>query len=278
MFFVVLCFFGRAEQIWDTLYINSGEVQTFNGSTIPYKSFNNTSVFEKSNAVLSYSLGDTISLIIINNDTLNHQFWCLELGISSGLITPGGQENVSITSSGSGTYIYHDQEDYPGSRILGLGGMIVFRSNDNASFYWNLKEIDTIWIDGIVANGTISTPYNPKFFLINGNHNPNINSDPLARVTGNVGDTILIHISNTGNSMHSVHFHGYHLEILQSSAHSNHEGRNKDTFPIEPMQALTLRLIPHQPGEYPVHDHNLVAVSGANIYPNGMFLTMLIEP
>jgi len=43
------------------------------------------------------------------------------------------------------------------------------------------------------------------------------------------------------------------------------------------MELVIVEIVPHQVGEYPVHDHNLVAVSGGNIYPNGMFLTILID-
>jgi FtsP/CotA-like multicopper oxidase with cupredoxin domain len=275
---VVISFNGLSTQINDTIYINSGVIQSFNGSNIPFKSYNNTAVFEKSNAILSYSVTDTVTLTVINNDTVAHQLRCYGLGVSIGAIAPGNQIDLSITSQNPGTFIYYDQESYPNNKILGLAGMIVFTNSSASSFYWNLKEIDTLWVDDIINNGATSTIYNPKFFLINGNHNPDINNDPMASIVGNVGDTILIHVANTGNSTHSLHFHGYHLELVQSSEHSYHQGRIKDTFPINPMQVLTLRMVPHQPGEYPVHDHNLVAVTGANIYPNGMFLTMLIDP
>lgn len=265
-------------QITDTIYINSGILQTFNGSNMPYKCFNPSNVFDNRNAILSYSISDTVSLTVFNNDMIPHRIGSTELGITSGLIAPGMNETVSIHSAVSGTFIYYDLENYPNNKILGLAGMIVFRNNSLASFYWNLKEIDSLWINNISSNNQLSTEYNPKFFLINGNHNPDINEDSSARVIGNVGDTIYIHIANTGNSIHSIHFHGYHLKIVQSSGHQSHQGRIKDTFPINPMEVLTLELVPHQPGEYPVHDHNLIAVTGANIYPNGMFLTMLIEP
>jgi hypothetical protein len=265
-------------QISDTIYINSGTLQTFNGSSLPYKCFNSSNVFDKRNAILSYSISDTVSLTIFNNDISPHRISSIELGVTSGLISPGMNETVSIHSAALGTFIYHDSENYPNNKILGLAGMIVFRNNSSASFYWNLKELDTLWINEISSNNQLSAEYNPKFFLINGNHNPDITGDSSARIVGNVGDTIHIHIANTGNAIHSIHFHGYHLKVEQSSAHPGHEGRIKDTFPINPMEVLTLELVPHQPGEYPVHDHNLIAVTGANIYPNGMFLTMLIEP
>lgn len=265
-------------QVNDTLFINSGTLQTYNGSSINYSCFNESDAFEKSNKVLSYLVTDTVSLTIINNDNVAHLFKVNELGVESQLIIPGEQETVLIHSLNSGTFIYHDAENFPNHKIIGLAGILVFRNGNYSSFYWNLKEIDTVWIKDIAENNMVSTIYNPKFFLINGNSNPNINEDSLARVTGNVGDTIIIHVVNTGNSIHSIHFHGYHLKVEQSSEHPSHVGRIKDTFPINPMEVLTLELVPHQPGEYPVHDHNLIAVTGANIYPNGMFLTMLIEP
>ena len=35
----------------------------------------------------------------------------------------------------------------------------------------------------------------------------------------------------------------------------------KDTFPVFPGEAMTLLLVPDQPGMYPVHNHNLVTVA-----------------
>ncbi|MFT5183641.1 MAG: hypothetical protein ACI84C_000767, partial [Flavobacteriales bacterium] len=72
-------------------------------------------------------------------------------------------------------------------------------------------------------------------------------------------------------------YHGYHAEIIESTKFPSHVGRNKDTFAIYSMEIVVVELVPFQTGEYPVHDHNLVAVSGGNVYPNGMFLTIRIE-
>ena len=126
-------------------------------------------------------------------------------------------------------------------------------------------------------NSTFGNNYYPDYFTVNGKSNPDINNDADARVIGGVGDTIRIYIANTGQSIHSMHFHGYHLRILYSSENVTHVDRSKDTFPIKSMETLVLELVPDKVGEYPVHDHNLVAVTGGGIYPNGMFLTMLIQ-
>jgi hypothetical protein len=45
-----------------------------------------------------------------------------------------------------------------------------------------------------------------------------------------------------------------------------------------PMDAMVLRMIPDKTGKYAVHDHNLVAVTGGNTHPNGMFTIMQINP
>ena len=44
------------------------------------------------------------------------------------------------------------------------------------------------------------------------------------------------------------------------------------------MEVLKLELIPDKPGVYPVHDHNLIGVTGGMFYPNGMFTTLRIVP
>ena len=113
LIFVSISFSGFSAQITDTIYINSGIIQSFNGSNIPFKCYNNTPVFEKSNAILSYSVTDTVTLTVINNDSVAHQLRCYGLGVSVGAIAPGNQVDLNISSVSAGTFIYYDQEDYP---------------------------------------------------------------------------------------------------------------------------------------------------------------------
>ncbi|MDO7609723.1 MAG: hypothetical protein MUQ68_02625, partial [Crocinitomicaceae bacterium] len=128
---ITTAFNSFSGQISDTIYINSGTLQTFNGSSLPYKCFNSSSVFDKRNAILSYSISDTVSLTVFNNDISPHRISSIELGVTSGLISPGMNETVSIHSAALGTFIYHDSENYPNNKILGLAGMIVFRNNSS---------------------------------------------------------------------------------------------------------------------------------------------------
>ena len=40
---------------------------------------------------------------------------------------------------------------------------------------------------------------------------------------------------------------------------------------------MTVRLVPHQPGDFPVHNHNLVATLFNNGYPRGMVTMLMIQ-
>jgi len=154
-----------------------------------------------------------------------------------------------------------------------LGGMIVIKDDNATDFFWNMKEHQRDWNDTIGGGASVDwSTYYPEYFTINGKSNPFINEDANARVTGSMGEVMHIYMVNTGQSVHSIHYHGYHSEIIFSSKYPAHVGRSKDTFAIYPMESIVVEMIPDQLGEYPVHDHNLVAVSGGNIYPNGMFL------
>ena len=267
-----------ATNVEKSLYIISDSIQTVDSNSVPYLSFNDSDTFTKESPIISINSGDTLKLWVYNLDSIIHNFAVLDF--SDTFIIPAGDSvYLEQVFMDEGLYIYHDPLNYPKNTYLGLAGMIVVNDLDVQNFYWNIKEHNAQWNFDLVNNFDVDWPnYDPKYFTINGNSNPYINADSLARIVGSVGDTLYLNIVNTGLSIHSIHLHGYHAEIMYSSAHSNHIGRSKDTFPIYPTETLVLKIEPHQPGEYPIHDHNLVAITGNNIYPNGMFSTILITP
>ena len=223
------------------------------------------------------NIGDSLHLKVINNDTITHGFdikWTTGL---SNTIASGDSIEITFSSQNIGSYIYYDPLNYPNNAYVGLSGIIAVGSNSN-SYFWNIKDHQLTWNDSIANGNNVNwSNYYPDYFTINGQSNPNINLDTTARVTGFVGDTILIYMANTGQAEHSIHFHGYHCNILFSSYKPSHVGRSKDTFPVKIMESYVLMLIPDKPGEYPVHDHNLLSVTGGGLYPFGMFLTLLIQ-
>lgn len=261
-----------------SLYIISDSLLTVDNNKAPYITFNETSSFTQNNPVINLMIDDTLKLWIYNTDSTQHSF---EIeGVSSTMNIPAYDSiYFQYKFISSGVYVYHDPTNFPKNTYLGLAGMIVVKNQNHANFYWNIKEHNTSWNNLLFNNGTVNwNNYDPKYFTINSNSTPHINSDSLARVTASVGDTIYLHISNTGLSIHSIHLHGYHATITYSSKSSSHIGREKDTFSIYPMETLSLKIVPDKAGEYPIHNHNLIAITANNIYPNGMLTTILITP
>lgn len=263
-----------------TIYINRGVLTTFDNVNLPYLSFNSSPTFNPQCERILLEIGDSLNLLIKNTDTGSHFVSFLGLDKSSITIKAGDSAYISHTFNTPGLYIYTDSTTYGANAYLGLTGMIYVRkANENKVFFWNIREQES-GLNQRLVNGEKLNPktYDPDYFFINGRNNPEINQDAVARPIGNVGDTLFICVANTGMSVHSLHFHGYHAEIMYSSKYPHHVGRSKDTHPVYPLETLLLRFIPDKPGEYPVHDHNLVAVTGGGLYPNGMFLTILISP
>lgn len=269
---------SMAANISETLYINRGQFMTSDSSTFSYTAFNRSSVFEQENARLVADVNDNFDIKVINNDSIVHGFDIKGYAGVSNTIQPGDSIIVACSFSSESVFIYYDNLNYPTNAYMGLASMIVVSSNQHSKFYWNIKEHEKQFNDTISSGYAVDwQEYYPDYFTINSKSNPDINTDIDARITGNIGDTIDIYMINTGQSIHSIHYHGYHSEIIHSSKFPHHQGRLKDTFAVYPMEIVRLQMVPDQEGEYPVHDHNLVAVSGGNIYPNGMFLTILIQ-
>jgi FtsP/CotA-like multicopper oxidase with cupredoxin domain len=262
-----------------TIYINKGQLKTSDSSFLPYYVFNGSDSFESTNQILHLNQGDTLVLSVINTDSETHGFAVQNTSIKE-LILKGDTATIELTFKESQTYIFYDYTADNKYSYLGLSSILSVHNNNSGAqdYYWNIKDHQKEFYHALEHGNSVDwDQYYPTYFTINGRYNPNINLDTVARVTGEVGDSILIHMVNTGRSIHSIHFHGYHSEIIHSSKHPQHKGRKKDTFSVEGGEVVTLLLVPDQTGEYPVHDHNLVAVTGGGIYPNGMFLTLLIK-
>ena len=275
-FWLLACINSYAGTIDKTLYLNADSLLTVNGMALPYLAYNETAVYDTVNARIMLQTGDSLRLKVINNDTITHGFEVMGLSGSSLTILPSDSGTVTLHFPDPGLFIYRDGHDAPKNHYLGAAGMILVESsNSHPHFYWNIKEHFSDWNFDLTTGIPVDwSNYKPDFFTINGKSKPYLQNDTTAAIKGSVGDTILIMVANTGRSIHSLHFHGYHCGIRYSSKHASHAGRSKDTFPIYPMETLILEMIPDKPGLYPVHDHNLTALTGASYYPNGIFIMM----
>jgi len=261
--------------VYDTLYINkdTGHVGI---ETRHLCLFNNTQNFSQTNHHLYIPTNESLELFIQNNDSLTQNF-SID-GVINQDIPAFTSTTVTLNNLSEGGYRYYSNKLY--GEYLGASGILIAGYDNHQRYGWNMYELQGFRNDSIALS--LSDPnldYLPDFFLINANHHPNTMTDTTARVTGNVGDSIIISIANSGRMIHSLHFHGYHIRVLHSNKSSNFQiGWSKDSFGIEIGEIITVLLVPDKEGEYPVHDHNLRAVTNAGVYPGGMINRLSIQP
>lgn len=262
--------------IQDTLYLNR-EDATMGNNLVNRCVLNNTAQFDQSNGYLDVEVGDLLELTIYNMDTVDHQFEVANLN-TLGTIAAGGNASYSVFCNDFGTFGIRATD--PIGDLLGAFAVLRVGLQNEQSFIWNLWEINDQFSHD-VGNGSVTgipSTYRPNTNTINGIVYPATSSNPLTEVTGNVNDTIYISVVNSGNFVHTLHFHGFHVKVIQATLDVQKVNWIKDSNPILKNETLTLQLIPDKPGIYPVHDHNLVSVLTQNAYPGGMITTLNIQP
>lgn len=268
--------FLNAATVPQTLYINRDTV-TMGGKLVNRCVFNVSATFSPKNAIIDLSEGDLLELTLINNDTIPHIFGLLT-GSTFGTINAGESQVHSISFTEFGTFGLMLKDNR--GRMLGAIVPVRVGISSTAKFLWNFWEMnDTTSLkigDGIYD--TIVEEYRPNVNVVNAEVYPQTATDPIGAVVGNVNDELYISMVNAGNMTHTLHFHGYHVEILQAIQNSHMVSWIKDGIPLHPNEAVTVRLIPDKPGMYPVHDHNLISVLTGNIYPGGMINVLHIMP
>lgn len=265
--------------IKQNLYVNSSNFTTVDKKVFPMWCFNKTNQFNATNATIDIAPADTLIVTVTNNDTRNHGFALKSYDIATKIILPNAIIIDTIISLSEKIIIYYDPLDAPNNRYMGLAGMVCVSKPSAAKlFYWNLKEHETNYSKDIADNKNVNwKQYYPDYFTINGLSHPDLQNDVSARVVGKVGETIRIFVANTGQSKHSIHFHGFHATVISSSHKIMQVNSSKDSFPLMSMESAILEFVPDKVGEYSVHDHNLVAISGGGLHPNGMFIIMKID-
>jgi len=261
----------------DTLWINTGDWHQ-SQDTMSVLRFNDTPVFDTSNVALNTSADASLFLTVINMDTEPHDFgvdgiW--SLGVD---ILPNDTTTFEIPPMAMGTYRYFSS-DLRGM-YLGLSGVLKVGLNMPHQFHWNLADFMPERMDSISSGGELldDEPYVPRYFSINAYTYPHTALDANGYVSMALGDTCTISIVNSGMMDHVLHFHGFHVEYLSSTIQTSRIGWSKDTTPLLQGEAVTLLLIANQEGMYPVHNHNLIAVTNSGFYPGGMITLINITP
>lgn len=233
------------------------------------------------NAILEREAGVASNLVIVNSDSTSHE-WALLNGDAEGItIEPGDTAVVELPALAMGTYRLGLIDGEGGG--LGAQSMLQVGLPQNADFdlfHWNLCDWETNQMASW-SNGTEPDPnaaYVPNYFSINEQTYPTTLEDPNALISVALGDTCWIAVANHGQMDHVLHFHGFHVEVLTSNLQPTRIGWSKDTVPIKKGEGMTLQLVANQAGIYPVHDHNLIAVTNAGFYPGGMLTQIIVDP
>jgi len=268
----------QAVKINQSLFINRGTLVTVKNTTFPFLAFNTTTVYTSFNAVISCLKTDTLIINVTNNDSAVHGFTVKNYPGISYTINPAANISCTVIPNQRSVFIYYDHLAYPRNTYMGLAGMITVKEKPaDKVYFWNLKEHLTTFNQQL-AYGVNWANYYPDYFTINGKSYAQVQLDPTAKILNQVNDTIYIYVANTGQAMHSLHFHGFHPKAVYTDCKILQPNWSKDTWGLFSLDALVLKMIPDKTGKYSVHDHNLVAVTGGNTHPNGMFTIMQINP
>jgi hypothetical protein len=257
-------------------YIHSGKLPMIMGDTLYYLSLSPEDTFEVGTSPITLNTTENLELTITNRDINDHSF-TLKGGTESGLIEAGETISWTITNPGEGVHLISESTPDHEYNYLGLSTYIHVSDNPAPVFFWELREHQIDLNNQLELGLQINkNDFNPEYYTINDRSFMETNADEMAYVTGSVGEELSIVVVNTGWMKHAVHFHGYHAEITFDSADPERVGYVKETFPLDVGESMVLKLIPHQPGVYPVHDHALMAVNGKGQYLRGMIVFLNI--
>jgi FtsP/CotA-like multicopper oxidase with cupredoxin domain len=273
---LALSFFSATAQ--DTLYINTGMWEQ-SADTMLVLRFNSENIFDTSNVAISMPSNSVQSLTVINLDSFDHEFSIGGIAEFVEAISSGDTTTFELPSQPMGTYRYYTSDER--GLLLGANGVLKVGLDESLDqFHWNLVDWMPERMDS-VANAnevTWGEPYVPRYFSINSFTYPHTPLDANGYVAVNLGETCLISIVNNGFMDHVLHFHGFHVEYISSTMQADRVGWIKDTIPLLMGEGVTLKLIANQTGIYPVHNHNLIAVTNSGFYPGGMLTLINVAP
>lgn len=265
----------KAQTIFDTAYINPGFLRV-ESQNIPVALFTRTSNFDTADAVFRMSPGETLQLTFINLADIAVEVGS-DLNNETVNVPAGETRTLSISSIESGGFgLYAKNREL---RYYGLSTVINVAPQNRTLHTWNFRAFD------YRANEKIRLGEMPDFenflpgvFTLNTEVYSLTQMNQKGMVHGSVNDSIYITFAGSNIMYHAPHFHGYHVEIVHSNQANHMIGWSKDSFPLHPDEIITVLLVPHQPGQFPVHDHNLISSTTNGNYPGGIMGMLHIMP
>lgn len=275
----LILFFGfsvlRGQVKYDTAYLNSGYLH-IDSEDIPLALFTESSRFDTVDRVFHASPGETLHLTLHNLLDFDVEVGC-DLISETVIIPAGGNNSLTIATQDPGGYGVYAQNDE--LKYYGLSTVLMVAKENEHRYIWNLRAFDKEANRRISEGGTPDfDAFTPLIFTLN-TEAFHVNQMNLrGMVNGNVNDSMYITFAGSNIMHHAPHFHGYHVEIIHSNMENHMIGWSKDSFPLRRDEIITVLLVPHQPGKFPVHDHNLVSSTTNGNYPGGIMGMLHIMP
>jgi FtsP/CotA-like multicopper oxidase with cupredoxin domain len=262
-------------------------VQTFaDGTTLPYFRFRPLGTTPSAGGVpvLTGNAGEVARLRVRN--TLSRTIRpTIVGGAPSASIAPGAEVIFDVIVPSEGTWLLTDAALGDAAGPMGLGAVIVSRPTGFAfrrripsydrEYVLLYVDSDDRWNRAIDAGTTPNyTLYEPNYHTVNSLTYPDTASDPGTAITCRAGDNVLLRMCNLGWVRHSIHFHGYHVQMQRvNNQHQSIYGL-KDTVPLPGHTTMEALLSVNQTGVFPVHPHSLTATTDNGLYVAGQ-LTLI---
>lgn len=268
---------AQGQSVPDTLWLHPGVIH-LGGDTMPALRCTAGPQWDSLNVSLASEVMESHELVFVNGDSVDHAFVLEAPGFEPVELLAGVATVLEIPGLEAGSYRYHLATER--GHVLGAAGVLCVGYDDLPHYHWNLGDWEPDRMFAVAAGGSVDpeAPYVPRQFTVNDRLYPMTMGDPNGHVQIGVGTSCYITIVNQGSMDHVLHFHGFHFEVLESTHHPERIGWTKDTMPFLKGEVTVVRLDAFQPGSYPVHNHNLIAVTNAGLYPGGMITHLDIAP
>lgn len=137
-------------------------------------------------------------------------------------------------------------------------------------YYLLYQDADDRW-NNAIDNGNIpdESVFEPNYHTLNGLSYPMTLTDNSTRISCFLGEQVVVRLANLSNIRHSLHFHGYHVDILRRNNKAETTMPLKDTFALDVNSTTEILMDVNQTGEYPVHPHSLTATTDNGLYQGG---------
>jgi FtsP/CotA-like multicopper oxidase with cupredoxin domain len=151
-----------------------------------------------------------------------------------------------------GMYVYHSH--FNSTEQVGKGLYGAFYVEPPGGFDELYGRVD--------VESTLFLGDGPTGYVLNGKEFP-----ATQPIVAELGDRVLIHLSNDGAQIHPMHLHGFHFQVVAEDGFVLEQPYWADTLPVAPGQRFDILVRADYPGVWAYHCHILPHVEG----PQGMF-------